>query len=55
MVGHLEHTALDYHQAAELIAHIQGNDMQALVRIGSNEELMIKKVLAQVLKELLFL
>lgn len=45
LVIDLEHTALDYHQAAELIAHIQGNDMQALVRIGSNDELMIKKVL----------
>ena len=41
----LEHAPIDIEQTAELIAHIQGNGMQALVRVTKNEEAIIKRVL----------
>ena len=41
----LEHAPIDIEQTAELIAHIQGNGMQALVRVTKNEEVIIKRVL----------
>lgn len=41
----MEHAPINISQAAELIAHIQGNGMQALVRVHKNEEVTIKSVL----------
>jgi 2-dehydro-3-deoxyglucarate aldolase len=41
----MEHAPINISQTAELIAHIQGNDMQALVRVNKNEEVIIKSVL----------
>jgi len=41
----LEHAPITISKAAELIAHIQGNAMQALVRVHKNEEVIIKSVL----------
>jgi 2-dehydro-3-deoxyglucarate aldolase len=41
----LEHSPIEIDQTADLIAHIQGNGMQALVRVYKNEEVVIKRVL----------
>ncbi|WP_119342991.1 HpcH/HpaI aldolase family protein [Facilibium subflavum] len=41
----LEHAAIDIHSAFELITAIQANGMKALVRVGKNEEVIIKRVL----------
>lgn len=41
----LEHAAIDYAQAMNLIAHIQAKGMKALVRVSKNEEVVIKKVM----------
>lgn len=41
----MEHSPINISEAAELIAHIQGNGMQALVRVNKNEEVIIKSVL----------
>jgi|SRR5690625_1262157 len=45
LVVDLEHTDIDYTRAKQLIAAIQGNGMQALVRVSKNEEVVIKRVL----------
>ena len=41
----LEHSAISISEAQNLIAHIQANKMQALVRVSKNEEVVIKRVL----------
>lgn len=41
----IEHAAIDYESIFNLIGHIQGNGMQALVRVSKNEEVVIKRVL----------
>ncbi len=41
----MEHSAIDYETAFNLIGHIQGNGMEALVRVSKNEEVAIKKVM----------
>jgi 2-dehydro-3-deoxyglucarate aldolase len=41
----LEHSAIELTEAQNLIAHIQANGMEALVRVGKNEEVIIKRVL----------
>lgn len=41
----IEHAAIDYESVFNLIGHIQGNGMQALVRVSKNEEVVIKRVL----------
>lgn len=41
----MEHAPISIETIAELIAHIQGNGMQALVRVSKNEEVAIKRVL----------
>ncbi|MBU2018192.1 MAG: 2,4-dihydroxyhept-2-ene-1,7-dioic acid aldolase, partial [Bacteroidetes bacterium] len=41
----LEHASIDFEAAFNLIGHIQGNGMKALVRVSKNEEVVIKKVL----------
>lgn len=41
----LEHAAIGIETAMNLIGHIQGNGMQALVRVSKNEEVVIKRVL----------
>jgi 2-dehydro-3-deoxyglucarate aldolase len=41
----LEHAAISIETAMNLIGHIQGNGMQALVRVSKNEEVIIKRVL----------
>jgi len=38
----LEHSAIDIESTMNLIGHIQGNNMQALVRVSKNEEVIIK-------------
>lgn len=45
LVVDLEHTDIDYTRAKQLIAAIQGNGMQALVRVSKNEDVVIKRVL----------
>lgn len=45
LVVDLEHTAIDLQTAENLIRTIQGNKMNALVRVSKNEEVIIKKVL----------
>lgn len=45
LVIDLEHASIDISQAMNLIGHIQGNNMQALVRVSKNEEVIIKRVL----------
>lgn len=45
LVIDLEHAPIDINQTSELIAHIQSNGMQALVRVYKNEEVIIKRVL----------
>lgn len=39
----LEHAAIDYQALTNLIGHIQGNGMEALVRVSKNEEVVIKR------------
>lgn len=41
----IEHAAIDFQSIANLIGHIQGNGMEALVRVSKNEEVVIKRVL----------
>ena len=41
----LEHAPISIESTANLIGHIQANDMQALVRVSKNEEVIIKRVL----------
>lgn len=41
----IEHSPISIDQVCELIAHTQANGMQSLVRVGSNDELIIKRVL----------
>jgi 2-dehydro-3-deoxyglucarate aldolase len=41
----LEHAPISIESACNLIGHIQGNGMQALVRVSKNEEVVIKRVL----------
>jgi 2-dehydro-3-deoxyglucarate aldolase len=41
----MEHSSLDYENAYNLIAHIQANGIEALVRVSKNEEVAIKKVM----------
>jgi 2-dehydro-3-deoxyglucarate aldolase len=41
----MEHSAIELTEAQNLIAHIQANKMDALVRVGKNEEVVIKRVL----------
>jgi 2-keto-3-deoxy-L-rhamnonate aldolase RhmA len=38
----MEHSAIDYKEMQNLIGHIQGNGMEALVRVTKNEEVVIK-------------
>ena len=45
LVIDLEHSPIGIEQTAELIAHIQGNGMQALVRVNKNQDVIIKSVL----------
>ena len=41
----MEHSAIELTEAQNLIAHIQANGMEALVRVGKNEEVIIKRIL----------
>ena len=41
----LEHTVIDYKELQNLIAIISYNNLEVFVRVGSNDELIIKKVL----------
>jgi len=41
----MEHAAISIETVMNLIGHIQGNGMQALVRVSKNEEVIIKRVL----------
>ncbi len=41
----IEHAAISIETVMNLIGHIQGNGMQALVRVSKNEEVIIKRVL----------
>jgi len=41
----IEHAAIDFQAVANLIGHIQGNGMEALVRVSKNEEVVIKRVM----------
>jgi len=41
----MEHSAIELTEAQNLIAHIQANGMEALIRVGKNEEVIIKRVL----------
>ena len=41
----MEHAAIGIEGAINMIGHIQGNGMQALVRVSKNEEVIIKRVL----------
>jgi 2-dehydro-3-deoxyglucarate aldolase len=41
----LEHTAIDYNELQILIGFIQSHNIAALVRVGKNEELIIKRAL----------
>jgi 2-dehydro-3-deoxyglucarate aldolase len=45
LVIDIEHTSIDLGIVQNLIITIQANDIQALVRVSSNEEVIIKKVL----------
>lgn len=42
MVIDIEHAAIDIQTLQNLIGHIQGNGMEALVRVSKNEEVIIK-------------
>jgi len=41
----IEHSPISIETVMNLIGHIQGNGMQALVRVSKNEEVVIKRVL----------
>ena len=41
----IEHSSISIETVMNLIGHIQGNGMQALVRVSKNEEVVIKRVL----------
>ncbi len=41
----MEHAAIGYESAQNVIGHIQGNGMKALVRVSKNEEVVIKRIL----------
>lgn len=41
----MEHSPINIETAYNLIGHIQGNGMQALVRVSKNEEVVIKRVM----------
>ena len=41
----MEHSAISIESAMNLIGHIQGNGMEALVRVSKNEEVIIKRVM----------
>ena len=41
----LEHSSINIESCFNLIGHIQGNGMQAMVRVSKNEEVVIKRVL----------
>ena len=41
----IEHSPISIETVLNLIGHIQGNGMQALVRVSKNEEVVIKRVL----------
>lgn len=41
----MEHSPISIETTMNLIGHIQGNGMQALVRVSKNEEVVIKRVL----------
>jgi len=41
----LEHSAISLETAQNLISTIHANDMKALVRVGKNEEVVIKRVM----------
>lgn len=45
LVVDLEHAAVDYQAMQNLIGHIQGNGMEALVRVSKNEEVVIKRAM----------
>lgn len=45
LVVDIEHTPIDMETVQTLIITIQANDVKALVRVGKNEEVVIKKVL----------
>jgi len=45
LVIDMEHTSIDYYQTHILISVIQGLGLQALVRVGENSELIIKRAL----------
>lgn len=45
LVIDLEHAPISIETTVNLIGHIQGNGMQALVRVSKNEEVVIKRVL----------
>lgn len=45
LVIDLEHSAINIETVMNLIGHIQGNNMKALVRVNKNEEVIIKRVL----------
>ncbi len=41
----MEHSSIELTEAQNLIAHIQSNGLEALVRVSKNEEVIIKRVL----------
>lgn len=41
----IEHSAIDFQLMQNLIGHIQGNGMDALVRVSENNEMIIKRVM----------
>lgn len=41
----IEHSSFDFEDIKNLIAHIQNNNMAALVRVYSNDEVVIKRVM----------
>lgn len=45
LVIDMEHAPISIESVVNLIGHIQGNGMQALVRVSKNEEVIIKRVL----------
>jgi 2-dehydro-3-deoxyglucarate aldolase len=45
MVIDMEHAAIDILSMQNMIGHIQGNGMEALVRVSKNEEVVIKHVM----------
>ena len=45
LVIDMEHSSISIETTMNLIGHIQGNGMQALVRVSKNEEVIIKQVL----------